>query len=200
MDGRQGRTKVYVPHHAEWNGTGYGGNRVDTNLPVHRSDGGVRSVRLAHDPGSVPGRRIWRRHHLCRGACAGRQARLLHRLATDLTDSRHRGVTGRDRPDTDLVRQSGLRRMGLARSVPGVIPAGGHRDLHSAPAPGDAYLPGDQGARANDDESVEGGLPQLQHQIHRDRDRGPDRTGRGLVQRPVLGRCTSCSRSPRWMR
>src|SRR5229473_5533419 len=35
--------------------------------------------------------------------------------------------------------------MGVARSVPGFVPAGGHRNLHPAPAPGDADLPGNQG-------------------------------------------------------
>ena len=33
-----------------------------------------------------------------------------------------------------------IRRMGVARSVPGLLPAGGHRNLHPAPAPGDADL------------------------------------------------------------
>ena len=58
-----------------------------------------------------------------------------------------------------------IQRMGVARSVPGVLPAGGHRNLHPAPAPGDADLRGDQGQGADDQKSLEGGLPQLQHQI-----------------------------------
>src|SRR5712672_57474 len=77
--------------------------------------------------------------------------------------------------------------MGVARSVPGFVPAGGHRNLYPAPAPGDADLPGDQGQGTDDQEPLEGGLPQLEHQIHTDRHRRADRAGSGLVQRSVLG-------------
>jgi hypothetical protein len=35
--------------------------------------------------------------------------------------------------------------MGVARSVPGVLPAGGNRNLHPPPTAGDADLPGHQG-------------------------------------------------------
>ena len=54
----------------------------------------VPPLRLADDPGPVPGRRVWRRHHLRRRARARRTPRLLHRLATDLADARHRRLAG----------------------------------------------------------------------------------------------------------
>ena len=41
--------------------------------------------------------------------------------------------------------------------------------------------------RADDQESMEGGFPQLQYQVRADRDHRCARAGRGLVQRPVLG-------------
>src|SRR5882724_5445166 len=44
--------------------------------------------------------------------------------------------------------------MGVACSVPGFVRAGGHRNLHPAPAPGDADLPGDQGQGADDQVSM----------------------------------------------
>ena len=69
----------------------------------------------------------------------------LHRLAADLADARHRGVAGGDRRHADLPRQRRVQRVGLAHSVPGLLPAGGHRHLHPAAAAGDADLPGDQG-------------------------------------------------------
>src|SRR6476660_5089809 len=68
------------------------------------------------------------------------------------------------------------RRVGVANSVPDLLPAGGHRDLHPAPTPGDADLPGDQGQGADDQEPVEGSLPQLQHQVRADRLHRADRT------------------------
>ena len=40
---------------------------------------------------------------------------------------------------------------------------------------------------ADDQKPLEGGLPQLEHQIHTDRHRRADRARRGLVQRSVLG-------------
>ena len=104
MDGRPGRPQIYVPHYAQRNGTGYRGDRVDPDLPVDRPDRRIPSLRLADDPGPVPGRRIWRRHHLRCRACAGREPRLLHRLAADLSDSRDRGVAGRDHCDADVFR------------------------------------------------------------------------------------------------
>src|SRR5258705_2277700 len=69
MDGRPGRPQVYVPCYAQRNGTGHGGDRVDPDLRVDRSDRRVPSLRLADDPRPVPGRRVWRRHHLRCRAC-----------------------------------------------------------------------------------------------------------------------------------
>src|SRR5260370_6194266 len=65
MDGRPGRPEVYVPCYAQRNGIGHRGHRVDPDLRVDRSDRRVPSLRLADDPRLVPGRRVWRRHHLC---------------------------------------------------------------------------------------------------------------------------------------
>jgi MFS family permease len=44
-----------------------------------------------------------------------------------------------------------------------------------------ADLRGDQGQGADDQEPLEGGLPQLEYQIHPDRHRRADRARRGLV-------------------
>src|SRR5260221_12976694 len=96
MDGRPDRAQVYVPSYAQRNGTGYGGDRVDPDLRVDRSDRRVHSLRLADDPGPVPGRRVWRRHHLRCRAWAGRNPRLLHRLAGNLPDPPGPGATDRN--------------------------------------------------------------------------------------------------------
>src|ERR1700732_242436 len=83
--------------------------------------------------------------------------------------------------------QTSPTRVGVANSVSDLLPAGGHCNLHPAPTPGDADLRGDQGQGADDQKPLEGGLPQLEYQIHPDRHGRVDRTGSGLVQRPVLG-------------
>src|SRR6266852_3515381 len=166
---------------------GWMGDRVDPDLRVDRSDRRVPPLRHADDPGPLPGRRVWRRHHLRRRACLGRTPRLLYRLAADLSDARDRGVAGRDHRDTHVFRHRSIRRVGVANSVPDLLPAGGHRNLHSAPTPGDADLPGDQGQGADDQESLERGLHHLQHQVRADRLHCADRAGSGLVQRSVLG-------------
>src|SRR6266436_2274771 len=70
----------------------------------------VHPVRSADDPGPVPGRRIWRRHHLRRRARVRRTPRLLHWLAADLSDAWHRGVAGRDHRDTYVFRQRRIQR------------------------------------------------------------------------------------------
>src|SRR6266540_4243054 len=108
-------------------------------------------------------------------------------VAEHLSDDRDRSVAVRDHRDTLVFRQRSIRRVGVANSVPDLLPAGGHRNLHPAPTPGDADLPGDQGQGADDQEPVEGSLPQLQHQVRADRLHRADRTGSGLVQRSVLG-------------
>ena len=86
-----------------------------------------------------------------------------------------------------VFRRRSVQRLGVARPVPGLFPAGGDRDLHPPPAPGDADLRGDQGQGADDQEPVEGGLPQLEYQVRPDRHHRGDRAGCGLVQRSVLG-------------
>ncbi len=77
--------------------------------------------------------------------------------------------------------------MGVARSVPGVLPDGGNRYLHPAPAPGDADLRGDQGQRPDDQKPLEGGVHEHEYQIRADRLHRAHRPGSGLVQRSVLG-------------
>src|SRR6266404_811061 len=56
MDGRPDRAQIYVPGYAQRNGIGYGGDRVDPDLRVDRSDRRLHSFRLADDPGPVPRR------------------------------------------------------------------------------------------------------------------------------------------------
>ena len=48
-------------------------------------------------------------------------------------------------------------------------------------------LPGDQSQGSDDPESLEGGVPQLEHQVRTDRHRRADWARRGLVQRSILG-------------
>ena len=86
-------------------GLGHGRDRVDPDLRVDRFDRRIPPLWPADDPGPVPGRRVWRRHHLRRRACPRRTPRLLHRLAADLADARDRGVAGRDHRDAHLFRQ-----------------------------------------------------------------------------------------------
>jgi hypothetical protein len=107
----------------------------------------------------VPGRRVRRRDHLRRRARLGRAPRLLHRLAADFSDARHRGVLGRDHRLPHLLGQRRIQRLGVARTVLDFLPDGGHRDLHPPPAPGNPDLRGDQGQGSDDQEPVEGGLP-----------------------------------------
>ena len=78
-------------------------------------------------PAAGPGarRRIRRRGDLRRRACAARQARLLHQLDPDHGDARPVPVAARDPGHPHLAGRGGLRRLGLARSVPGLDrPAG----------------------------------------------------------------------------
>ena len=73
-------------------GLGTGAIGLIPTYEADRSDRRVHPLRPADDPGPVPGRRVWRRHHLRRRARGRRTPRLLHRLAADLSDARDRGV------------------------------------------------------------------------------------------------------------
>ena len=86
-------------------GLGTGAIGVDSRLPFDRNSGRFHPLWPAHDPRPVSRRRIRRRDHVRRRACLGRASRLLHRLAADLSDSRHRGVSGRDHRHADILRQ-----------------------------------------------------------------------------------------------
>ena len=97
------------------------------------------------DPAPAPGpgarRRIWRRRHLCRRACAARAPRLLHELDPDDRDPRPvRGPARRHR-HPHRARRGGLRRLGLAGPVPALDPAARRVAVDPAPARGEPGLP-----------------------------------------------------------
>src|SRR5439155_1135881 len=85
---------------------------------------------------------------------------------------------------TFLITLSG---MGVADPVPPLSAHDRDRDLYPVAAAGDADLPGDQGEGADGQESLERGVPQPEHQIRPHCERGRDRRGGRVVQRPVLG-------------
>ena len=95
-------------------------------LPSYASDRRRRADpagRAAAAPGPGARRRIWRRGDLCRRACAGRDARLLHQLHPDHRDARPvRRAAGGDR-HPHRARRGGVRRLGLADPVPALDPA-----------------------------------------------------------------------------
>ena len=168
-------------------GLGTGAIGLIPTIELDRFDRRVHPVRPAHDPGPVPGRRVWRRHHLRRRARAGRTPRLLHRLAADLADARHRGVAGRDhRTRTyfgEIVFNEWAWRVPFLVSFLLVAIAIYIRlQLQETPIFEEIKAKG-----ADDQEPLEGGLPQLEYQIRADRHRRADRARRGLVQRSVLG-------------
>ena len=113
--------------------------------------------------------------------------RLLHRLATDLADARHRRLAGRNHRLAHVFWQRSVQRVGVARSVPGVLPVGSDRNLDPAPTPGDTDLRGDQGQGTDGEEPLEGSLRAREYQIRPDRHRRADRARRGLVLGSVLG-------------
>ena len=100
-----------------------------------------RADRLA--PGAGPGarRRIWRRGDLRRRACAGKQARLLHVVDSDHRDARpvHGAAAHPRHPHLDG--RSGVRRLGLAHSVPAVGDPARGLDLDPAEAQRIAAVP-----------------------------------------------------------
>ena len=85
-------------------------------------------------------------------------------------------------------RRGGLRRLGLAHSVPGVHPAAGHLGLDPAVDERIARLPEDEGRR----QDLQGAADRILRPVEEpeDRDPGADRPdrrpGRGLVLGPVL--------------
>ena len=160
LAGRPGRPQVHVPDHADRDGARHRRDRLDPELPVDRHHGRVPAVRPAHDPRPVPGRRIWRRHHLRRRARIGRTPRLLYRLAADLADAGIVVSMAGDRRHAGVPRHRSVQRLGLAHPVPGLVPAGRDRDLHPPATAGDADLPGDQGQGPDDQEPVARGVPQ----------------------------------------
>ena len=160
-------------------------------IPTYRSDRPerrVHPVRLADDPGSLPGRLLRRRHHLCRRARAGRAPRLLYRLVADLADPGNRAVAHRDHRDPRLLWRSRVQRLGVADSVPVLLPAGVRHHVHAGQLRGVAGLRGDQGQGAHQQKPVARGLPQsAKPQIRCDRHHRGIGRGRGLVLEPVLG-------------
>src|SRR5256712_479502 len=161
--------QVHLPHHAERHGSGDGFHRPRAELRPDRRNGGDSPVAASPHPGVVPRRRVWRRHHLRRRACAGRQTGLLHRLAADVAHARHRGVPGRHHPDARDSGDGGVQRVGVADPVPALAPHGRDRHLHPAAASGDADLPGHQGEGTDVGQSLARGLLESEYQIRADR-------------------------------
>ena len=92
--------------------------------------------RPAAAAGPGAGRRIRRRRDLCRRACAARPARLLHELDPDHGDARPVPVAAGDPVHPHLAGRGGVRRLGLARSVPGLDRAARHLGLDPPAAAG----------------------------------------------------------------
>ena len=131
--GRSRRPQIHLPHHHPDHGCVDLPGRLPAELRhdrVHRA-GGAHCA--AHGPGSRARRRVWRRGDLRRGACAPRQARLLHELDPDHRDARPPALSHRHHVHADLRERQlcrgddsggsqdhAVRRVGLAHSVPGL--------------------------------------------------------------------------------
>ena len=117
---RHDRAEIYLPDHDGPDGRRHLLHRPAAglcNLGDCRPD---RPDRAAPDPGPRARRRVWRCRNLCRGACAGQQARLLHVMDPDHGDARSVHGAAADSRHSHLDGRSGVRRLGLARSVPAV--------------------------------------------------------------------------------
>ena len=101
-------------------------------LCFDRTRGGLHPLRPPPDPGSLPRRGVRRRHHLRRRAYRGQASRLLHRLAPDVADARHRALAGRDHRHADLPWRGRLQRLGMAVPLHPVAPPGRNRYLDPA--------------------------------------------------------------------
>ena len=165
---------------------------------VHRAR---RADCIAHGPGSRPRRRVWRCGDIRRGACASRQARLLHELDPDHRDTRSPALAHHHHVHADLCERQlcrgddgcrsedyALRGLGMAHSVPGLDRAA--RDLGVDP-PADAResrLPKDEGGRLALESAADGSFrPMEERQDRAARPVRPRRRpGRRLVHGPVL--------------
>src|SRR5438105_4682206 len=109
---RQGGPQIHLPRHAQRHGLVDGADRRDSDVRQDRSAGGGPALRAAPHPGSLPGRRIRRRHHLRCRAHLGREARLLHRVAADLAHARHRRLARRHHQHPHGARHRAIQRLG----------------------------------------------------------------------------------------
>src|SRR5262249_48940752 len=60
---RPSRAQVHLPRHAHRHGRRHRLHRPDPDVRADRPHCCIHPVRSAHDPGSVPGRGVWRMHY-----------------------------------------------------------------------------------------------------------------------------------------
>ena len=116
-DWRCRRAEVRVSRDAFHHGRGDGGDRV---APVVQNGGLACADHAAADSRAAragAGRRIRRRDGLCRGACARRQAWILHELHSDHGDAGIVRVAAGDSGNAKRDEQRNVCRLGLADSV-----------------------------------------------------------------------------------
>ena len=160
-------------------------------LPTLRLDRHRRADhprRPAPAPGPGPRRRVRRCRDLRRRARAARQARRVHVVDPDDGDARPLPLADRHHRLQGDPRRRGVRRLGLARSVPAVVPPADHLGLDPAQPERDAGLQEDEG-RGQDLEGAAVGVvrPVEERQDRPARAARPHRRpGRRLVHGPVL--------------
>ena len=138
-----------------------GRDRADRRAADLRVDRDGRAGGAAPDPraaGAGARRRIRRRGGLRRRARAGRAAGLLYQLHPDHRDARPVRLAGGhpDRAEHDVA--GGVPRVGLARPVPDLDPAGGGLAVHPAADEGVADFSAHQGHRRDLDEAAARGV------------------------------------------
>ena len=117
---RHRRTQIHLPcHHPD-----HGSVDLHRRPVAERRDD--RHCRARHPDRAAPAagprarRRIWRRRHLCGRALAAGQTRLLHLVHPDHRDAWPVPVAAGDPVHPHGDRRTRIRRLGLARSVPGL--------------------------------------------------------------------------------
>ena len=99
---RSGRPQIHLPHHHPDHGRVDLPGRLPAELRHDRLRRTGRADRAAHGAGPRARRRIRRRGDLRRGACASRQARLLHQLDPDHRDARPAALAHHHHVHADL--------------------------------------------------------------------------------------------------